>query len=191
MALGAIAAGCYWYFVNGGYETTDDATIEAHVIQVSPKISAHVKAVYFDDNYFVKRGDLLIELDPRDFAVSLASARAALASTESKLAEAEAQQHVAQAGLGQAKADLISARATADDAEADFHRNEQLFQTHVIDRREYDASVARSKTAVANVDSAEKKVASQEAEVRLAAARHDTASGEEQQAEAQMESKII
>jgi multidrug resistance efflux pump len=52
----------------------------------------------------VKRGDLLIELDPRDFEVNLASA-------QSKLAEAEAQQSVARAGLGQTRADLARAQA--------------------------------------------------------------------------------
>src|SRR6478736_7285070 len=69
-----LAGGTFWYIHNAGYATTDDATIEAHVIQVSPKISTHVKAVHFDDNYQVKRGDLLIELDPRDYEVNLASA---------------------------------------------------------------------------------------------------------------------
>jgi membrane fusion protein, multidrug efflux system len=62
-----LIGGIWWYLANAGYEDTDDAAIEAHVIQVSPKISAYVKAVHFDDNYAVKRGDLLIELDPRDF----------------------------------------------------------------------------------------------------------------------------
>jgi membrane fusion protein (multidrug efflux system) len=186
--LGAIllAGGATWFVLNAGYETTDDATVEAHVIQVSPKISAHVKAVHFDDNYQVKRGDLLIELDPRDFDVSLASSQANLASTQSKLAEAEAQQNVAQAGLGQAKADLTSAQATADNAEADLKRNQLLYQTHVIDRREYDSSVAQAKSDVANVESSTKKVASQEAQVRLAGAQYATASAEEQQAEAQL-----
>jgi membrane fusion protein, multidrug efflux system len=79
LLLGAIGSvslvgGAVWYFLNARYETTDDATIEAHVIEVSPKVSAHVKAVHFDDNYQAKRGDLLIELDPRDFEVNLASA---------------------------------------------------------------------------------------------------------------------
>jgi membrane fusion protein, multidrug efflux system len=78
-----LAGGAVWYFLNAGYETTDDATIEAHVIEVSPKVSAHVKAVHFDDNYQVRRGDLLVELDPRDFAVNLASAQANLASAKS------------------------------------------------------------------------------------------------------------
>src|SRR6516162_4576782 len=178
-AIGALilAGATYCFIDNAGYETTDDATIEAHVIQVSPKISAHVKAVHFDDNYHVKRGDLLIELDPRDYEVNLASAVANLGSAQSKLTEAEAQQNVAQAGSGQAK---------ADNAEADLKRNEKLYQTHVIDRREYDASVAQAKSAVANVESATKKVASQEAQVRLTSAQYVTAEAEEKQTEAKL-----
>jgi membrane fusion protein (multidrug efflux system) len=187
-AVGALllGGGTFWYISNAGYETTDDATIEGHVIQVSPKLSTHVKAVHFDDNYQVKKGDLLIELDSRDYEVSLAGAMASLASAQSRLTEAEAQQTVAQAGLGQATADLASAQATADNAESDLKRNEHLFQTHVIDRREYDASVAQAKSAAANVESATKKIASQEAQVRLTSAQYVTASSTERQAEAQL-----
>ena len=159
--LGALG---YWYFTNAGYETTDDATIERHVIQVSPKVSALVKAVHFDDNYQVRRGDLLVELDPRDFEVNRAIAAASLASARSKVVEAQAQQNAAFAGLGQSKADLASAEATAENAEADFHRNEDLYKTKVIDRREYDASDAQAKSSAAAVESSVKKVASQEAE---------------------------
>jgi membrane fusion protein (multidrug efflux system) len=182
-----LSAATYWYRTNAGYETTDDAAVEAHMIQVSPKISTHVKAVHFDDNYQVKRGDLLIELDPRDYEVSLASAVANLASAQSKRTESEAQQNVAQAGLGQVKADLASAEATAENARSDFNRNEQLYKTHVIDRREYDASFAQAKTAAANVESASKRVASQEAQVRLASAQYVTASAEEKQADTQVQ----
>jgi len=182
-----VAAGTYWYLSNAGYVTTDDATVEAHVIQVSPKISAHVKAVHFDDNYQVKRGDLLIELDPRDFEVGLASAVAGLASAQSKFSESEAQLNVTQAGLGQAKADLAGAKATADNAQSDFIRNEQLYKTHVIDRREYDASAAQAKSAAAIVESAAKRVASQEAQISLAAAQNATASADEKQAKTQVQ----
>jgi membrane fusion protein (multidrug efflux system) len=189
LALGVmiISAATYWFLSNAGYESTDDSAIEAHVIQVSPKVSAHVKAVHFDDNYQVKRGDLIIELDPRDYEVALASASASLASAQSKLTEADAQRNVAQAGLGQAKADLASAQASAENAVSDFNRNEQLYKTHVIDRREYDASAAQAKTAAASVESATKRVTSQEAQVRLASAQYVTASAEVKQAESQMQ----
>jgi membrane fusion protein, multidrug efflux system len=189
LALGVVIIGAttYWFVSNAGYESTDDSAIEAHAIQVSPKISAHVKAVHFDDNYQVKRGDLIIELDPRDYEVALASASANLASAQSKLIEAAAQQNVAQAGHGQVKADLASAQASAENAVSDFNRNEQLYKTHVIDRREYDASAAQAKTAAASVESASKRVASQEAQVRLASAQYVTASAEVKQAESQIQ----
>jgi membrane fusion protein, multidrug efflux system len=183
LLLGALG---YWYFTNAGYETTDDATIERHVIQVSPKVSALVKAVHFDDNYQVRRGDLLVELDPRDFEVNRAIAAASLASARSKVLEAQAQQNAALAGLGQSKADLASAEATAENAEADFHRNEDLYKTKVIDRREYDASDAQAKSSAAAVESSVKKVASQEAEIQLASAQYNTALAAQSQAEAQL-----
>ena len=88
-----LAAATYWFISTAAYETTDDATVEAHVIQVSPKVSAHVKTVHFDDNYQVKRGELLVELDPRDYDVALDSAVANLASLRSKLTESQAQQN--------------------------------------------------------------------------------------------------
>lgn len=176
----------FWYLANMGYETTDDATIESHVIQVSPKISAHVKAVRFDDNYQVKRGDLLVELDPRDFEVSRAVAAANVASAQSKLLEAKAQQDVAQASLGQGRADLVSAQATAENATADFQRNENLYKSRVIGRREYDASNAQAKSSNAIVESAAKKIASQEAQLQLTSAQYTDAVAELEQAQAQL-----
>jgi membrane fusion protein, multidrug efflux system len=181
-----LAGATFWYLTNMGYETTDDATIESHVIQVSPKVSAHVKAVHFDDNYQVKRGDLLVELDPRDFEVSRAVATASVASAQSKLSEAKAEQDVASASLGQSKADLASAQATAENAAADFQRNENLYKTRVIDRREYDASNAQAKSSTAIVESAAKKIASQEAQLQLASAQYNTAAAELEQAQAQL-----
>jgi membrane fusion protein (multidrug efflux system) len=189
LAAGAVvlAGATYWYIRSTGFESTDDAAIEAHVVEVSPKISAHVKAVDFDDNYQVKRGDLLLELDARDFEVAVANADANLASVKSKLDEAEAQKKVAEAGLGEVKADLAGAQATAENAEADFTRNEQLYKTHVIDRREYDSSAAQSKSAAANVESASKKVTSQESQIRLTSAEYVTAAAEKKQAEVQVQ----
>jgi membrane fusion protein (multidrug efflux system) len=181
-----LAGAGHWYVTNAGYETTDDATIESHVIQLSPKISAHIRAVHFDDNYQVKRGDLLIELDPRDFEVSRSIAAASVASAQSKLIEAKAQQDVATASLGQSKADLASVKATAENAESDFRRNEELYKTRVIGRREYDASNAQAKSSAATVESAAKKISSQDAQLQLASAQYNTASAELEQAKAQL-----
>ena len=185
--LVVIATLSTWWFFTRNLVSTDDAAIEGHVVQVSPKVASHVKAVYFNDNYVVRQGELLVELDPRDFDVSLTSAEANLASAQSKVAEAKAQQLLAEATLGQAQADLKSSQATQDNAAADLKRNEQLFATHVIDRREYDNSVASARTSTANVESAQKKVASAQAQLRLTEAEYTTAAAAEKQASAQLE----
>src|SRR5258708_20007957 len=94
-----LAGSAVWYFLNAGYETTDDATIEAHVIEVSPKVSAHVQAVHFDDNYQVKRGDLLVDLDPRDFEASFTTAQANLASVQRNPTQPDPHQRAPTPGL--------------------------------------------------------------------------------------------
>jgi membrane fusion protein (multidrug efflux system) len=58
------------------YESTDDAFIEGHVVTVGTKISNIVQQVIIDDNYEVKQGELLVQIDPRDYEVQMRSAQA-------------------------------------------------------------------------------------------------------------------
>jgi membrane fusion protein, multidrug efflux system len=58
------------------YESTDDAFIEGHVVTVGTKLSNTVRDVLIDDNYEVKKGDLLVQIDPRDYEVQLHEAQA-------------------------------------------------------------------------------------------------------------------
>ncbi|MDD4933412.1 MAG: HlyD family secretion protein [Methylacidiphilaceae bacterium] len=67
-------------------ETTDDAFITGHIIRVSPKVAGHVVGYHIDDNMDVKKGQPLIEIDPRDYQarVALAQANRDWADTEWK-----------------------------------------------------------------------------------------------------------
>jgi membrane fusion protein (multidrug efflux system) len=58
------------------YESTDDAFVEGHVVTVGTKLSNTVASVLIDDNYDVKKGQLLVQIDPRDYQVALDSAQA-------------------------------------------------------------------------------------------------------------------
>jgi membrane fusion protein (multidrug efflux system) len=71
----AIGAGAY-YLVNRGWESTDDAFIEGHIVEMSSKLSNNVAEVDIDDNQLVKKGQLLVKIDPRDYQVTLAEAQA-------------------------------------------------------------------------------------------------------------------
>jgi membrane fusion protein (multidrug efflux system) len=67
------------------YETTDDAQIDAHLYAISARIPGHVTKVHIEDNQYVHRGDVLVELDPTDYELALEGARAALANSEATL----------------------------------------------------------------------------------------------------------
>jgi membrane fusion protein (multidrug efflux system) len=86
--VGTILGVRYWLYARS-HESTDDAFIDAHITQVSPKVSGYVAKVYVDSNQQVNKGDLLAEIDPRDYQTRLDQAKAALAAGEARLKEAQ------------------------------------------------------------------------------------------------------
>src|SRR5205807_2200004 len=115
--------GRYWLYARS-HETTDDAFIDGHIVQVSPKVSGYVTKVYVTDNQTVKVGDLLAELDARDLEAKLDQAKAALnaglaqhkqAETQVSLTRVTTRANVRQAAAGvqQARANERGARAGA------------------------------------------------------------------------------
>ena len=59
--------GIYSFINSLSYQSTDDAFVEGRFVQVAPKVSGQVISLNVDDNTYVKEGDLLLEIDPRDF----------------------------------------------------------------------------------------------------------------------------
>ena len=66
LLIGAMIGVRYWLYARS-HESTDDAFIDGHIIQISPKASGYVAKVYVTDNQQVKAGDLIVELDARDY----------------------------------------------------------------------------------------------------------------------------
>jgi len=88
LIIGLIFGVRYWLYARS-HESTDDAFIDGHIIQVSPKASGYVKKIYVSDNQQVKAGDLIAELDARDYEVKLQQAQAALDAGLAKENEAK------------------------------------------------------------------------------------------------------
>src|SRR4051794_669415 len=63
----AIAGGVWWWIHSSTYESTDDAQINSHLSAISSRVAGTVTAVYVEENQFVKAGQLIAELDPRDY----------------------------------------------------------------------------------------------------------------------------
>ncbi|MGO9609355.1 MAG: biotin/lipoyl-binding protein, partial [Verrucomicrobiia bacterium] len=129
VALGLLIIGVvavYYFVAVRSYESTDDAFIDGHAIQISPQVSGHVLAVLINDNQFVKKGDPLVQIDPRDYDVALAQARANLAAAQSRLAQAQHQVIVSRAKAEQERAAVGVAEAEATRAEADLARYQNV-----------------------------------------------------------------
>ncbi len=188
LAVGAISGLVSWLQA-GHYESTDDAFIEGHVIQISPRVAGQVLKVHIDDNQEVKQGDLLVEIDPRDFEARLAQARAALEAGNAKkqsaqfnvsltevtsgavLQQASAQVEAARQNLESARAQLKAAEAEEIKDSDDEKRNQELYGRELIARQELDHSVAAMRTSAAQLESARRRVAEAEAQVHVAIAR--------------------
>jgi membrane fusion protein, multidrug efflux system len=144
------------------HETTDDAFIEGHVIQLSPKVTGHIARVYVTDNQHVKKGDLLAEVDPRDYEARLAQAKATQLAAQSKVQAASINVNVtsttAGAGVAQASSSVQTAKSNVDNARAAVEAA----------RGRLEQAQAQVRTAQANAESAHAQVTAAEAEATRA-----------------------
>lgn len=120
LVVAAAALSIPYYLHSLLYESTDDAFIDGDIVPISSRVEGHVARVCVTDNQFVKAGDLLVELDPRDFRARLDAAVAALASAKAsdkaRQAEAALIRITASAGLDEARAGVEAARAEVKSA---------------------------------------------------------------------------
>ena len=87
LVLAAVGVGV-WLQTTAGRESTDDAQIDAHVVQIAPRVSGTIVRVPVADNQLVEPGAVLVELDPSDYQVAVDKARAELADAEAGAAAA-------------------------------------------------------------------------------------------------------
>ena len=160
-----VAAAAIFYFVAiRPYESTDDAFIDGHAVQISPQVAGHVLNVSIVDNQFVKKGDPLVQIDPRDYDTALAQARANLASAQSHLAETRQKVVVSRAKAEEDRAAVSSAEAQANLADADLIRY-QTIEKRAISQQQIDTAVATAQSAHAALEVARKKADASGAQV--------------------------
>jgi len=118
----AVCAGARVFWVALHYESTDDAFIDGHIIPVSSKVAGQITKVYVADNQEIKEGDMLFEIDPRDY----------------------------QAKWEEQRARTVAAEAEASRAGTDVVRYAQLFTKDEVSRQQLDLAnaTARSTSAI-------------------------------------------
>jgi membrane fusion protein (multidrug efflux system) len=86
-----IIAGLTYFVLNAGFVSTDDATVSAARVAVSPEIRGRIVEVNVHDNQVVHAGDVLVRLDQADYQIALANAQAQLSSARLQVQAARAQ----------------------------------------------------------------------------------------------------
>jgi membrane fusion protein (multidrug efflux system) len=202
-----ICAAGFFFWRSTFSEDTDDAQVDGNIYQVSARIAGQVTKVYVEDNTKVNKGDLLVEIDPKDYQVALEQAQAALASAQADYSQAtvnvpitstntstqvsntgvdvrssqtQVQQAQQQAAAAQARVD--QARANAIKATKDVERYTPLVEKDVISKQQYDAAVAQATAANAAVLEAENSLVAQQTAITMAQERVETARNQAQQA---------
>lgn len=153
----------YWAY-SRSHESTDDAFIDGHIVQVNPKVSGYIAKVYVKDNQEVKEGDLIAEIDARDFEARLEQARAALSAGTARLKEARTGVELTRAT---ARANVQQASATVQQARSGVESQRAAASAERTRITQAGAGVA---TAQANAAQARSQVAAAEAEATRAQA---------------------
>jgi membrane fusion protein (multidrug efflux system) len=184
----------YRYFAS--YESTDDAQIDGHLMPVSSRIPGYIIRVNVNDNQYVQQGQVLAEIDPRDYQIALEKAQADLAdaqataqslnitvpitnvNTTSQVSVSQADVENAQAGISAAQqqydaaqSELIQAQANNTKSQSDLARYKQLVDKQEISQQLYDQAVAQANVTNAAVAAAKSSAAAAEQQVHQARAK--------------------
>ena len=200
LALVLIVVGIPLYRHYAAWESTDDAQIDGYIYPVSARVGGYVTRVMVDDNQFVKAGTVLAQLDPKDYEVAVANAKAAWANgqasaaalqtnvpltsvnTSTELSSAAADVDNFKAGLIAAERQVDAAQATLQQAEAndlkaqdDVNRYKPLAAKDEIPQQLYTQATASQAATAAAVQAAKSSAAAAEQAVMQARAKVEQA----------------
>ncbi len=176
VVLVVLVGGVFLWRYLSSYESTDDAQADVHLYPVSARVSGYVVRVNVDDNQWVEKGTVLVEIDPKDYEVAVAQAQANLSNAEataqslnitvpitsvnssSQLKSTESDIENTKAGVIAAERQLTAAHAQLEQAEAndvkaqdDLHRYKLLVDKREVAEQVYDQALAAARSSTAAV----------------------------------------
>ena len=194
-----IAVFFLWRYL-ASYESTDDAQIDGHVNSVSARISGYVLKLNVEDNQYVEKGTVLVEIDPADLEGATAEARAQYAdaqaqasaaginvpitdvSTASQVSGAQGGVSGAQAGISAAREQFEKAKSQVAEADAnntkaqnDLLRYKLLIDKQEISQQQYDQAVDSAQAAAATLQAARANADAYAAQIKQAQSKLEQA----------------
>jgi len=157
--LVAVIAGGSWYWQRAAkFRSTDNAYVNADVVQIASPLNGPVIAVYVREGQRVQAGEALFDIDPEPYEVALAQAKAKLAQAEQSDRQDLTDVSASDAAVRQAQAELANANIAA-------RRTRSLVLQNFLSRQAEDDTQARVRIAEASVAQAHAKLAGAKAHV--------------------------
>lgn len=141
----AVAYGIYWFLVLRHHEETDDAYVAGNQVQIMAQVSGSVTKVWVDNTDFVKKGDVLVTLDPTDAQQAFEKAQTALASSVRQTRQMMINSKQYQANIEVRKTALAQ-------AQSDLNRRVPLGTANLIGREELQHARDAVASAQAQLD---------------------------------------
>ena len=161
IAITGIIIGYFYVQYKKTHITTDDAYIEGDIHTIASKVPGTIKNIYIKSNQFVKKGDILLDLDSADYEVKVKGTLSALNAEKAKLTESDAKIESAKRQTAElnARANAIkglneSQEANLQQAESDMKRMESLYKEDLIPKEKYEKAVTSYKSTLAMVKAA-------------------------------------
>ena len=165
-ALGSAAWGAYM-----GAPWTRDATVRAYVVTKAPEVAGRIVELHVADNEYVREGDLLMVIDPTNYAIAVSQTEAAVQQAQASIQNIDAQVAVQQAQINANQAQLDRAQAALAFAQQQAARYQTLAKDgfgSVQNAQQYTSQLhqqeAAVETAVEDLNLAKRQVASLEAQ---------------------------
>ena len=165
----AVFVGIYGYYTYSKiFPSTDNAYVDADVINISAKVGGYVDSVLVENNQFVHKGDKLIQIDPKDYKLQKAQADANLKVAQGQLEVANEQINIAKTNLVKAKTDLSLASKMAK-------RYNSLYKSGAGSQQDAQKYTDQKVQAQKSVDQASSNIKQAEVQADVAKAQIDVA----------------
>jgi membrane fusion protein, multidrug efflux system len=185
--VAGLCAACGYRVMHASAQSTDDAFVSADFTVVAPRVAGQISTLSVDDNQVVHKGQLLAQIDDRDYAAAVAAAQANVAAAQANIDNVSASIAQQQSLIDQAAAALTAARAGAVFADADFARYSDLAQHGAGSQQNAQQARSRSDTARADVSRSDAGLKAARQQVGVLMAQRERANAALQQAQAALD----
>lgn len=132
LLFAGLAWGAHFFLRHLKYEITNDAYVDQYVVPLSVRVSGNIKEVRFREHQKVKKGDLLLTIDDREFRMRVAAAKAALADAIANSEMLESDVEIARHNIEAASAAVEEAKMRHIHLGGDAKRFRELIKSNAV-----------------------------------------------------------